>query len=368
MRAESLAWPCALLLALHCAWAGGPSTQTPGPLMSPSRVLVKLWEQPGAFREVKLVEFLGDTLYLAGTPRHLEARDPADGALRWRHIGKLPVDYPPVERNQTLYLIEGGYFVTLDRATGDELSRHRRTRLAAITPIYAGQNAWLIGASDNRLYVLAPNAAYTMWRTNLDDHILWSAWDGEDMAYFLTAAGSLYAASISTRRVAWQYTFDKPGCSRPTLVGDTLYVGNEDYRLYALDAASGTLKWKALLSGPARGVPVVARGRVYAADSRGVLNAVDLETHQVLWTLEGAERVLTTTEEHVIVLGRAGEDRQIVVADAGDGQVKARVSDGRYRFFVARPEGGIFYAIASNGDILAVADRKVAEARLGQEQ
>ncbi len=361
MRRNIIVWPFALLLAAHCAWADQQKSEaTKSAPVSPSRLLARLWEQPGSFDQVRLVELLGDTLYIAGTPKHLEARNTADGMLRWRHIGKLPVDSRPIERNDTLYLVEGGRFVTLSRTNGDELSR-KRTRLGVITPIYPGENSWIIGASDNRLYGLAPGAVHKDWHASLDDHILSSTWGGGDLVYFLTASGTLYAASLSTRGVAWRHEFKKPGCSPIALAGETIYVGNEDYRLYALDAVNGTMKWKVLLSGPATGVPVVAGGRVYLADANDVLNAVDPVARSVIWTLNGGYRVLTTTPQHVIFLRKKGDTDWIAVADAETGEVKTEASAVRHKFFAAAPEGGVFYAVASNGDVLAMADRQTAE-------
>ncbi len=42
----------------------------------------------------------------------------------------------------------------------------------------------------------------------------------------------------------WSYATEKPVPSSPAISGGVVYVGSEDGNVYALDAATGNLKWK----------------------------------------------------------------------------------------------------------------------------
>ena len=123
-----------------------------------------------------------------------------------------------------------------------------------------------------------------------------------------------------------------------------------------LTAATGSVQWQTGLSAAALGQPLVAGSRVYAATNEQLIHAVDLKTHDDLWTVAG-DRVLTTTPEHVIFLGKSKTDNWIGMADAATGKVISRATALQYVLFAATPEGGVVYAIGKKGDVRAIADR-----------
>lgn len=83
--------------------------------------------------------------------------------------------------------------------------------------------------------------------------------------------------------------------SQPAVVDGTLYVGNGDATLSAVDAESGAARWTfdtRSVAGPAdaqspnplRDGPAVAGGIVYAGDSRGHVYGVDAGTGELVWS------------------------------------------------------------------------------------
>ena len=108
--------------------------------------------------------------------------------------------------------------------------------------------------------------------------------------------------------------------------------------------------------------PVIVGSRLYAATTEKLIHAVDLNTHQELWTLPG-DRLLTTTPEHLIFLRKDNGVNLIGMADAATGKVISEMSAEQYVLFAAPAEGGIFYAISKTGDVLAMGDRAAVAAR-----
>jgi len=324
--------------------------------ISPSRLLVKLWTLPGAFAEVKRVTLLHGRLYIAGKPRGIEVIDARDGTRLWRHDGRYLVDEVPTVYEDTVLLVEGGEFVTVSGNTGRELSRSR-TRLGAVTPLFPGRDCWAVGSTNDRVYGLFPNSGRRFWHITLDGHIENITPRGHNMLYVQTSAGSLYAVSRSRREVMWHHKFPKPDCSPAALVGDTLFIGCEDYYFYMLSIEKGDVSSKICLSAAVMGKPVVTKSHAFVTTTDGVLHAVDRGTYSVAWALPNAERVLTTTPEHVIFLRRDGTTNLIGVAEAGTGKIISQATALRYDFFAADPNAGVFYAVARNGDVLAIADR-----------
>lgn len=130
----------------------------------------------------------------------------------------------------------------------------------------------------------------------------WSSWT-HDLAGTRYAAGetAITPANVGKLTEKWAFTFPRlqgvyPG-SQPAIVGNTLYVGSTDAKLYALNAVTGQTRWSfdlTTVSGPAtasspnpvRDGPAVSGGLVYFADSRGYLYAVDQNTGQLHWATQ----------------------------------------------------------------------------------
>jgi len=107
---------------------------------------------------------------------------------------------------------------------------------------------------------------------------------GPDQVYF--AYGTrLYAIERATGAESWPngYTeLNTQVTSGIVLHGDTLYFGAADGKLWAVDAAGGTAKWKYAAEGPIRSAPVIHNGIVYFGSSDGRLYAFDLSTDRAL--------------------------------------------------------------------------------------
>jgi outer membrane protein assembly factor BamB len=73
----------------------------------------------------------------------------------------------------------------------------------------------------------------------------------------------LYALDAGTGALLWKAATNGPVISSPTVAGSKVYVGSDDGYLYAFDAATGALRWKAMTQGPVEGDPTVSGGMVY---------------------------------------------------------------------------------------------------------
>jgi outer membrane protein assembly factor BamB len=84
--------------------------------------------------------------------------------------------------------------------------------------------------------------------------------------------------------VAWTFAAGGPVLSSPALADGVLYIGSDDGKLYALEAATGKKKWELATEGPVRSSPAVLAGTVYFGSYDGQFRAVDAATGEVSWT------------------------------------------------------------------------------------
>jgi outer membrane protein assembly factor BamB len=112
-----------------------------------------------------------------------------------------------------------------------------------------------------------------------------------------TDASALSVASAPKLTRLWKFTTGGTIAASPSVVGGVVYIGSWDGNEYALDAATGALKWKTFLGvthGNSTCVPATAgvtssatvqSGVVYVGGGDSNWYALDAATGNVLWTV-----------------------------------------------------------------------------------
>jgi outer membrane protein assembly factor BamB len=95
--------------------------------------------------------------------------------------------------------------------------------------------------------------------------------------------GKFFALDEATGAVKWAFSSEAPVKSTPALIGASVVFTSWDGYLYSLRAKDGTLKWKARI-GKSQSSPTWIPGtNVLVAGSFGAITGVDLRNGQVLW-------------------------------------------------------------------------------------
>jgi outer membrane protein assembly factor BamB len=83
----------------------------------------------------------------------------------------------------------------------------------------------------------------------------------------------------------WRFLTEGDVISSPTVLGETVYVGSGDGRLYALDRNTGARKWAFDAGNPIPSSPAIGGGAVYFGTRDGHFFGVDARTGKQRWTL-----------------------------------------------------------------------------------
>ncbi len=263
------------------AAADEPAKPAAAEMLSPARAFVRLWQKPGTFEKIIFASVDGPTIYLAGVPRGLEAVETETGLTQWVHEGVLPADFPPIQRDKVLYLVEGGRLVTLNPETGADLAR-TKPRFSFFTPAYPADRYCLFASGDQYVYAVSNDSGARTWRGPIDGQPVASTWNGDTMMYCTTSRGILYGVNIPELEITWSHQLPRESCSGPALAGDIVYVGSSDYYLYAVNALIGDVQWKLSLSAPVLQTPTIVGSRLYVATTENLIHAVDLNTQKDL--------------------------------------------------------------------------------------
>lgn len=140
----------------------------------------------------------------------------------------------------------------------------------------------------------------------------WNGWSpGLDNGRFQTDR-RLTAANLPRLKVKWAFAFTGGVGSQPTVVGGRVYLGTAAGRVYALDARTGCIHWRAELKGIRAAVSVgplagpsggAGRSAAFVADRSGEVHALDAATGREIWSTKVETHPFATITGSPVVYG-----------------------------------------------------------------
>lgn len=223
------------------------------------------------------------------------------------------------------------------------------------SPVYS-DGILFFGSDDNNLYAVDAATGLQKWRYTTRGPVPSSPAVASDMVYFPSYDGNFYALNAATGRLKWKFTtggerrFEAKNLhgiqpknqtiadpwdlylSSPVVVDGAVYFGSGDGNLYALDAASGELRWKFQTGDVVHSSPAFDSGTLYFGSWDSYLYAVDATTGHEKWRFKGGEDPLIhnqvgfqsspTVVDGVVYVGC--RDSNVYAIDAATGKEKWR--------------------------------------------
>jgi eukaryotic-like serine/threonine-protein kinase len=214
-------------------------------------------------------------VYVGSTDSILYAIDAASGALKWKFpTGSWVVSSPAVADGIVYFGSYDSFLYAVDARTG-ELKWKFQT---------GGERRYI----GKHLHHLEP-AAEPMpdpW-----DFYLSSPGISNGTVYFGSGDGNIYAVDAATGALKWKVQTGDVVHSSPAIVDGTLYIGSWDTYLYALEASSGKEKWRFKTGDDPefhnhigiQSSPAVMDGIVYFGSRDSYAYAVDAATGKEVW-------------------------------------------------------------------------------------
>jgi eukaryotic-like serine/threonine-protein kinase len=112
-----------------------------------------------------------------------------------------------------------------------------------------------IGSNDGRIYALKTNGT-KMWDYDTGNAIKSSPIISNNILYFGSDDGKLYAVDTINGSKYWDYTTGDKVRSSPAIINDTVYVGSDDGKVYAV-SKGGNLNWTYDMGKPVKSSPMI---------------------------------------------------------------------------------------------------------------
>ncbi|RAJ97400.1 outer membrane protein assembly factor BamB [Larkinella arboricola] len=185
----------------------------------------------------------------------------------------------------------------------------------------------------------------------------------DTIVYFTSRGGSLYALDALTGTQRWKCLLDSVynvggyipnlNISSPIFEKGILYVGHSNGSLYAVDAKTGTKKWEYKAEASIHSSPTVANGIVYVGSNDKNLYAIDGITGKKRWAYTTGDWVYSSPAVVNGVVYVGSLDNRLYALDALSGVKKWEFDTGSAIYSSPTVENGQVY-ISSTLDVDAI--------------
>jgi len=228
----------------------------------------------------------GGVVYVGSDDGKVYALDAATGQFHWSYDTGNAVEPKPTVADGVVYVGgNDGKVYALDAATGHFRWSYPTRNTVNSSPTVAGGVVY-VGSDDGKVYALDAATGHFRWSYPTGGPVDSTPAVTGGVVYVDSLDGKTYALDTATGHFRWSYPtgntvngapsgFVNTYESSPVVAGGTVYIGSDDGKLYALDAATGHSRWSYLTGGPVESSPVVAGGTVYIGSDDGKVYALD---------------------------------------------------------------------------------------------
>jgi len=262
------------------------------------------------------------------------------------------------------------------------------------TPAVSGGTVYF-GSSDTQVYALDERSGALRWKFATHGRVSASPAVAAGRVYVGSFDGSFYALDAATGTLAWKFTTEgerrfsarhlhgaEPAAevmpdpfdvflSSPAIAGGLIYFGSGDGNVYALDAASGALRWKFHTGNVVHASPAVAAGTLYVGSWDSYFYALDAATGKQRWRFKTGEDPAIHNQEGIQSSAVVADgmvyfgcrDSNLYALDAASGAQRWSFSN-KGSWVVSSPavrDGRLYFATSDSGLVHAL------DARSGRE-
>jgi outer membrane protein assembly factor BamB len=292
---------------------------------------------------------VGDAIYVGSSDGSLYAVSRADGTQRWKFDTRGPIASSPAVVNGLVIIssTDGGVYA-VDAATGTQ--------------------RWRFATKGERRFT-APGIHGAIPRTERMpdpfDVFLSSPVVAGGVVYIGSGDQNVYALDAATGAVKWTFATGDVVHASPAIADGVVYIGSWDRNLYAIDAVSGRERWKYTTGNDTTiynqvGIAssaAVANGMVFVGGRDGHFHAVDARTGALRWKINnnGGWTIASPAVRDGVVYFPTSDGRRFKAVDAATGTVRVDLQNKAISFSSPALAGDVAFYGTSDGYLNAVA-------------
>lgn len=272
-----------------------------------------VWEFQSGWLSSSTPAVAGDAVIFAIRPGRVVSLNRQTGAPHWEKHINSPIVASPVVVNGTVYIgAADKKLYALDAASGQQRWAFATQDWIVSAVAYVG-NRVIVASQDSHLHVVGAETGRRrlLYETGIGRHIGAAPAVQGDLVYFCSVGGRVWAIDwrattypLERGLLFWQTNFylwgmrSQPPVQKgsvwsrrvggdtrhtPAIAHQTVYVTTLQGQVVALEAATGTERWRTDLGIDISAAPTVAGTNVLIGTKSGMVFSLDAQSGEVLW-------------------------------------------------------------------------------------
>ena len=198
---------------------------------------------------------------------------------------------PTLGNDGTLYAgSPSGKVYAIDSRTGKKIWDFKTDNEVYSTPVLGKDNTVFVGSYDHKFYALDTKTGKEKWSVDMGSNIFADPVYGQDDTVYIGTGNHIHALNGKDGKEKWSFETDSDAGS-PILAKDgTMYVGDWDGNVYAIDTKNQKQLWKKKFNGMTKEKPTLTPDGKLFITAGGKLQVLDAKTGRKSWEFDTKEK------------------------------------------------------------------------------
>lgn len=309
------------------------------------------------------VTFIGEKAhrYERSTCFYVDSDSPK---VHWRNYLKAASKSTPALTEMSVYVGSNDCSLrSFDRDTGASRWAFRTGGAVACEPLVIGDKIYF-GCEDKNLYCLSVADGSLVWKFTAEAPVYSSPVSDGNSVYFGCRSGAFYSVNAVAGSQNWvSRSADYSVECKPCIADGRVFYGAWDGNLHCLNTADGEVIWKVLSKGssdkngsayysPADCGPIVAGGKLFAADRKYSLSIMDAANGKLISSMENISGAGLSADSKFVYLRKT--DKALTKIDLNGKQVWSANVSMDAEPVAPREVDGVVYVCSQRGLVSAV--------------
>ena len=262
----------------------------------------------GLEASVEQKEISDVTLYVRSSLGTVSALDAETGQAKWTTQAGTP-GYPSYSVSATdtyVVTISGSTLYLLDAESGEVLDAVSTNYIPGATPTVNGDLIYIPTWKGLVEVVSATDLGRMQFTVGSSGRISTPITVSQSTASWSTSAGHIYVANSNSPGLLYHFQSLDQIATSPVSMDGNLYATSTDGFTYALDEATGDVKWRYSAGGPIEEAPLAVEGCIYVTTIDGQMSALDAASGEVKWLGSGIDRFVAVSDSAIYCITMDG--------------------------------------------------------------
>ena len=266
-------------------------------------------------------------IYVGAYDCNLYALDPTNGELVWKHPTKGGiVSKPAVFGNNIYFGSEDGRLHVISSRTGTPFWTYYADGPIHSSPYIADRHVFL-GADDSHLHIVNASTGRRAIKMDLGGSIRSTPLVAHEKIYVGVESGEFFCLDFRGK-IKWRVRSKRAITSSPAMLDEVIYFGSVDGMLYAVDANTGWGIWRFRMNRGTISSPCILNNRVFIGSADGNIYCIDAQTSKEIWRFETEDQVSSSPLIHQESILIGGVDGYIYCIEHKTGKLRWKYKTG----------------------------------------